>query len=162
MKRIITTLVLCIALICTMGISISAAKPDISPSVVKTDMVIHTDTNGSGTVIGSADLNRLGDGRLHVVIKLQNALSTGDNRYDVRIWFGSYSVSKQVLQKDCLKVNSNGNGNANIRIDIPSGCDSLPVSIEVRPDMKLNVDGGTTPCYVNGPSWQTLIAVPSK
>ena len=142
---------------------------------VKADMVVHTDSGTAempaGTVVGSVNLNTTASGTLIVVVNLDDAVQLQDDPlteeeedvlYDCRIRVNGEAVDAV----DCLKINANGEGTANVKVDLGALSEGtiaeddteIEVSVVVRPSFGPN----TTPCYVNGPAWQTLIPVPLK
>ena len=156
------------------GLALAGGKGAVN----KIDMVVHTDSGTpempAGTVIGSANLNTTADNFLIVVVNLDDAVVPEDNPatldvdegiYDSLVWINGVKIDGQIAV-DCLKINAKGQGTANYKVDlgalpaglIPDGATEINVSVVVRPSFSPN----TTPCYVNGPAWQTDIPVPLK
>lgn len=171
MKKVLLTIILAMLLVAAFATPALAAE-----GAVKADMVVHTDSGTdempAGTMVGSVILNTTASGWLIVVVNLDDAWMLEDDPdtadvdegvYDSLVWINGQKVSDQVAL-DVLDVNHNGQATANYKVDLSMvdgiGADDteIAVNVVVRPSFGPN----TTPCYVNGPNWQTDIIVPLK
>ncbi len=160
MKKLLLIMSVVLILLMTVASPVSAK----GMGAVKVDMVVHTDSGTiempAGTVVGSVILNTTANGRLIVVVNLDDAVK---GVYDSLVHINGVKILDQVAV-DYLKVNAKGQGTANYKVDlstvdsIPDGATEISVSVVVRPSFSPN----TTPCYVNGPNWKTVILVPMK
>ena len=141
MKKILLLLLVLVLNCCILASPVSA-KGDNAKGAVKVDLVEAIMISESppiylpvlDNVVGSVILRTTGNGKLIVIVNMDNAPNLSD--YDVVVfWWNSLSYALDTSGGGMLNTNEKGHGNATVKIDlntlIPDGGDSINVMVYV-------------------------------
>jgi hypothetical protein len=163
MKKTIGALLLCLVLVVIMAVPVMAT-PGKAQGSVKVNLYtavwdgINPNLKNyvpSDTVVGSIIINTTANGKLNVLINIDNQPNLED--YDVRIIILEWDPKPPIADppnppifKDILKTNAQGHGNAQITRAIPTTAMGDMITVQVR--IAEQLPSPTGPAFLTRPA----------